>query len=115
MAKGLAKEFKKVKTKDKAKLLSWMEIWTADRDGALSTQRFKFQQGFTDQQGRRVQIWAFKSYQARLYGFIRKIEGRETFLVTAVDASKKDDDADPVKLQKASRAGFKALDALGMR
>lgn len=115
MAKGLAKEFKKVANKDKAKLLSWMENWTRDREGAISTQRFKSQESFTDHKGRRVQIWAFKSFQARLYGFIRKIEDKETFLVTAADASKKDDEADPVKLKRASEGAFKVLDAVGMR
>lgn len=115
MAKGLAKEFRKVASKDKAKLLSWMKIWTSDRDGAISTQRFKSQESFTDGQGRRVQVWAFKSYQARLYGFIRRIEAKETFLVTAADASKKDDEADPARLQKASKEAFRVLDVLGMR
>lgn len=115
MAKGLAKEFGKIAVKDKAKLRAWMEIWTEDREGAISTQKFKSQDGFTDGKGRRVQIWAFKSYQARLYGFIRKIEGKETFLVTAADAAKKDDEADPAKLQRASREAFKVLDAVGIR
>lgn len=115
MAKGLAKEFGKVAKKDKANLRSWLEIWTEDREGAISTQRFKSQDSFTDAKGRRIQIWAFKSYQARLYGFIRKIEGKETFLVTAADAAKKDDKADSAKLQRASKEGFKALDAVGIR
>lgn len=115
MAKGLAKEFKKVTTKDKAKLLSWMKIWAGDCEGAISTQRLKYQDHFTDQKGRRVQIWVFKSFQARLYGFVRKIEDKETFLVTAVDASKKDDQADPVKLKKASEEAFKVLVAVGIR
>lgn len=115
MSKGLAKEFKKVAAKDKAKLISWMTIWTEDREGAISTQRFKAQDSFTDKKGRRVQVWAFKSYQARLYGFIRKVEGKETFLVTAADSSKKNDDADPIKLKKASDEAFKVLDAVGIR
>jgi len=115
MAKGLAKEFEKVTLKDKAKLVSWMKIWTEDREGAISTQRFKSQDSFTDGKGRRVQIFAFKSFQARLYGFIRKIEGKETFLVTAADAAKKNDEADPAKLQRASKEAFKVLDAVGIR
>jgi len=115
MAKGLAKEFRKIAVKDQAKLRSWMEIWTEDREGAISTQRFKAQDSFTDAKGRRIHVYAFKSYQARLYGFSRKIEGKETFLVTAADAAKKDDEADPAKLQRASREGFKVLDAVGIR
>lgn len=115
MSKGLAKEFGKVSQKDKAKLLVWMKIWTEDREGAISTQRFKSQDSFTDRNGRRVQVWAFKSFQARLYGFIRQIEGRETFLVTAADAAKKNDDADPVKLKRASTEAFRILDLLSMR
>lgn len=115
MAKGLAKEFQKIALKDQAKLRAWMKIWTEDREGAISTQRFKSQDSFNDAKGRRIQIYAFKSYQARLYGFIRKIEGKETFLVTAADAAKKDDNADPAKLQRASKQGFEVLDALGIR
>lgn len=115
MAKGLAKEFKKIATKHQAKLKSWMEIWTTDREGAISSQKFKYQDSFQDGKGRRIQIYAFKSFQARLYGFSRKIEGKDTFLVTAADAAKKDDEADPAKLQRASKEGFRILDAVGIR
>lgn len=115
VAKGLAKDFKKIATKDQAQLRRWMEIWTNDRDGAISTERFKSQDSFTDDKGRKVQIWAFKSYQARIYGFIRTVEGKETFLAGAIDPSKKNDNADKNNLKRAKTEAFRVLQALGIR
>lgn len=115
MAKGLAKEFGKAAKKDKAQLLRWMQIWTGDHEGAISTQRFKHQENFSDVKGRKVAIWAFKSFQARLYGFIRTVEKKETFLVGAVDPSKKDDEADKAVLKRAKIAAFDVLNRLKIR
>jgi len=112
---ALAKEYRKIPTKDQGSLLRWMEIWSGDLDCAISTQRFKSQDSFTDQKGRKVQIWAFKSYQSRMYGFVRKVENKETFFVTAIDPAKKDDDADPAVLKRAKVEAFRVLDVLGIR
>jgi hypothetical protein len=112
---GLEKEYRKIATKDKATLRRWMELWCDDVDGAIPDTRLKAQHRYADAQGRNVLIFAFKAYQARLYGFIREIEGKLTFLITAADSDKKDDGADQKVLDRASGEAFRILKTIDIR
>jgi hypothetical protein len=113
--RGLEKLFKKVTPKDQGKIRRWMEIWCRDGAANIPKENLKPQERFQDVKGRSVQIWAFKSYQARMYGFSRIVDGRETFFVTAIDPAKKNDDADPAMLKKSKNEAFRILDVLGLR
>lgn len=115
MCGGLDKEYRRIAPKDKAALRRWMENWCSDVEGAIPDTRMKAQERFSDAKGRTVLIIAFKSYQARLYGFIRKISNKETFLVAAIDPEKKDDDADPKILKKAKLEAFRILELMKIR
>ncbi|MBO9710468.1 MAG: hypothetical protein J7521_19880 [Caulobacter sp.] len=115
MSGGLDKDYRKIATKDKASLRRWMENWCGDVEGAMPDTRMKAQERFSDVKGRTVLIIAFKSYQARLYGFIRRVAERDTFFVTAIDPDKKDDDADPKVLKRAKLEAFRILEVMNLR
>jgi hypothetical protein len=115
MHHGLAKEFGKAKAQDKAKLLSWIQIWCDKPEGSIPAEKLKSQEHFTDAKGRKVHIFALKAHQARLYGFIRVVQTKETFLFASVDPSKKDDSADPAVIKRAKNEAFRVLDVLGIR
>lgn len=115
MNRGLVKLFAKITPKDKGRLRRWMEIWCRDGAANIPRENMKPQERFHDDQGRSVQVWAFKSYQARLYGFSRIVDSKETFFVTAVDPAKKDNNADPGVIKKAKIEAFRILDLLGIR
>jgi hypothetical protein len=115
MSGGLDKEYRKIAVKDKASLRRWIENWCGDVDGAIPDTRMKAQDRFSDVKERTVLVIAFKSYQARLYGFIRKVAEKETFFISAIDPDKKDDEADPKVLKKAKLEAFRVLDRLKIR
>lgn len=111
----LRKEYKRVERKDAAAVLRWMQIWCRDEVDALPPERFKQQERYVGATGSVVKISAFKSYQARFYGFSRSVQGKETFFVTALDPAKKSDQADPQMLKRASDEAFRILAALKIK
>jgi maltooligosyltrehalose synthase len=110
----LTKDQRKVKPKDQGSVLRWMKNWT---DGVenIPEERFKFQERFTKNGFHPVRISTFKSFQARYYGFNRIVEGKDTFFITAIDPSKKDNDADPAMLDRASKEAFRVLETLNVK
>ncbi|WP_147412754.1 hypothetical protein [Rhizobium sp. AG855] len=52
--------------------------------------------------GTEVMIHEFKAHQFRIYGVVCEYDGRRCFIGTACDPEKKQDKADPKKLQKAA-------------
>jgi len=74
----------------------------------LSDEKFKKEQNFPDGKGGKVAIWAFKSWQWRLYGTIMHVAASRCFVGTAVDAAKKRNKADR-KLMKAAADELAAL------
>lgn len=107
----LAKEQRKVKPKDQGGILRWMKNW-ADGVDNIPEEKFKYQDRFTQNGFHPVRISAFKNHQARYYGFNRVVEGKDTFFVTAIDPSKKDNNADPAMLERASKEAFNILRTL---
>lgn len=61
---------------------------------ALGEDKFKFEDSFPDGKGRQVHVYAFKSFQWRLYGGILTVAGKRCFVGLRVDPSKKSDKAD---------------------
>lgn len=116
MLKSLAKEYKKLKHKDKAGLLRWIQIWCDDQQaGAIPREKFKKQDNYRNAEGKSIAVYCFKFFQGRLYGFSRIVEKKETFLISAIDPAKKNDDADQNLLARAKEEGFRVLKVLGIR
>lgn len=68
----------------------------------LSDEKFKKEENFPDGKGGKVAVWAFKSWQWRLYGTILPVAGRRTFVGVSVDASKKRNKADRELMKRAA-------------
>jgi hypothetical protein len=69
---------------------------------ALGEDKFKFEDSFPDGKGRQVHVYAFKSFQLRLYGGILTVAGKRCFVGVRVDPSKKSDKADQGLLRSAA-------------
>ncbi len=57
-----------------------------------------------------IGVYALKAWQFCLYGFERSINGKQCFVATCVDPSKKNDRADQKKLRKAAKLAGIFLD-----
>lgn len=102
----------KVDDQHRLTIRNWMRFWVNDGPQDIPPEKFKFQQRFNQNGFKPVVISAFKSYQARYYGFSRVVDGKMTFFVTAIDPAKKDDKANDEVLERASREAFRVLKAL---
>jgi hypothetical protein len=69
---------------------------------ALGEDKFKFEDSFPDEKGRQVPVYAFKSFQLRLYGGILTVDGKRCFVGVRVDSAKKSDKADQQLLRAAA-------------
>lgn len=69
---------------------------------ALDDEKFKFEDSFPDETGRQVPVYAFKSFQWRLYGGILTVNGKRCFVGVRIDPSKKKDKADQQLLRAAA-------------
>lgn len=66
--------------------------------------QFKSEGAFAVGDGKKIQIYAFKPWQWRLYGALREFNDRPCFLGTMVDPSKKNNKADRAILEASARA-----------
>jgi hypothetical protein len=69
---------------------------------ALGEDKFKFEDSFPDGKGKQVHVYAFKSFQLRLYGGILTVAGKRCFVGVRSDPSKKSDKADQQLLRSAA-------------
>ncbi|MCB0020190.1 MAG: hypothetical protein KDE09_20505 [Anaerolineales bacterium] len=76
---------------------------------SLDSRMFKQQGRERDAHGNEVLIFAFKSYQFRIYGSVRDYKGRRAFVGTACENSKKTNKANPQILAKAARKSSEVM------
>lgn len=69
---------------------------------ALGEDKFKFEDSFSDGRGRQVHVYAFKSFQLRLYGGILTVANKRCFVGLRSDPSKKSDKANQQLLRAAA-------------
>lgn len=95
------RELKKVKPHEWKRLNAIMQKM-CDQCGHIGMPPQKFRsEGRGDADG--VLLWAFKVWQFRLYGFIKKLEGKETFIGVDFDDAKKQNKADQDLLNRAQK------------
>lgn len=101
MITKLMRTFDNLNVREKARLKKWMERYAEDGSKYLDDQKFKNEGRFPSglPSGERYQVYAFKAWQIRLYGCI----ANKRFVITEIDASKKQNKADPKKLKSAAR------------
>lgn len=66
------------------------------------TERLNTNEGRYSVEGKKVRVWAFKSFQLRVYGVEGSVNGKRAFFATEVDPAKKKPKADPGALQRAA-------------
>lgn len=69
---------------------------------ALGDDKFKFEDSFPDGRGKQVHVYAFKSFQLRLYGGILTVAGKRCFVGVRSDPAKKSDKANQQLLRLAA-------------
>jgi hypothetical protein len=69
---------------------------------ALGEDKFKFEDSFADGRGKQVQVYAFKSFQFRIYGGILTVAGKRCFVGVRFDPTKKSDKANQQLLRFAA-------------
>jgi hypothetical protein len=68
----------------------------------LSQEKFKKEGNFPDGHHGKIAVWAFKSWQWRLYGTTLTVEGRRCFVGMKVDDAKKQDRANQTILKNTA-------------
>ncbi len=98
----------------RAKLEVTMKAWTKDGPANLPPQKFTFELQY-EKGGKNARIDAFKGWQVRIYGTTMQVDAKPMFLVTGIDVAKKQDKADPAKLNAAGDAAHNILHASSNR
>lgn len=80
------KEFWALETRQQARLLANMELWSDGRP--MSETQFNGNEGRT-KGGINRMLQAFKVHKIRCYGFVCPLQGRKTFVIIDVDPAKK--------------------------
>lgn len=107
MMKAVTKDFLDIETKKQARLLANAKLWA---DGFRPTdEQFNGNEGRCGGDNDRMLV-AIKVHKVRLYGFVRGFRGMKTLIVIDIDASKKQNRANP-RILKRAKAVVISLDA----
>ena len=103
MTRAVCKEFDKVEPRYRARCEALMKKFADRGHEAFTEEQFKIQGRFSigDRKGTKVAISAFKAFQLRVYGGF--IPGTGDFVCTEILATKKRDEADRGRLERAAR------------
>jgi len=93
-----------ISTKRKRHFERYFERFCATHQHGLGPEKFDKQGDFPDGRGSSVAIFAFKSWQCRIYGAILHLGNRKCFIGAAIDTSKKQDKANQRILREAAVA-----------
>lgn len=105
LLRRVAKTFRALDAKRRARLMELLRILSQDGDKYLSPEKFRFEKRchVGGAAGRDVAVYAVKGWQVRLYGSFVKVGGQNAFVCSELDASKKQDAADQGMLERAAR------------
>lgn len=101
MTKNVQRSLKKADTAQLARCQRWMKKFCDDGFDFLTPEQLKHEGKFSvgDKKGTHAAIYAFKSWQLRVYGAVIG----DCFVATEVDVAKKQNEADRDKLEAAAR------------
>lgn len=88
--------------KERATLARYFPRFAEMGPSGFQGEMLKSQGRFPDDDGKQIQIYAFKAYQFRIYGVVEDHFGKPSFVGTTSDPSKKSNQADKGKLKKAA-------------
>ena len=100
----VAKAFRSVDAKQRARILELMRILSRDGKTYLAPDKFRFEERFRvgGASGRDVPVYAIKGWKVRIYGSFIQVQGRNAFVGSEIDPSKKQNAADRGKLERAA-------------
>ena len=92
--------FSQIDARDRARLKVWMRSYADDGPKNLDDQKFKFEGRHASGAATgKLAVYTFKSRQVRMYG----CHFDNQFLITEIDAAKKQNKADQQKLENAAK------------
>lgn len=97
------KRFMTAQVNSRARCFALMRIYTQEGGENLSVDKFRSEGWFSTggQRGRKVQIFAFKAHQLRVYG--ARIPDTNCFICTEIEVAKQKQGADQNKLKRAAK------------
>ncbi len=99
---GLCNRNDKTSTRERATLSRYFPRFAETGPSGFQGDMLKSQGRFPDEEGKLIQVYAFKAYQFRIYGVVESHFGKPAFVGTTCDPSKKSNQADKAKLKKAA-------------
>jgi len=108
----VADAFEGVDARGRARILRTMSYFCDIGSTKLQKEVYRFEERINVGSGnrrKRIPIYAFKGSQVRIYGSVRSINKKRTFVGTEIDASKKQNKANRALLKKAAEK-FEALE-----
>ena len=90
-------DYDEIEDRKRFRLTRIMELWCDGRP--LTEEMFNPNEGRAPQSN--VMLQAFKGFKVRLYGFVRQIAKKKTFIIVDMDSAKKQNKADKGILKRA--------------
>ncbi|WP_152569483.1 MULTISPECIES: hypothetical protein [Sphingomonas] len=90
-------DFDGIEERYQSRLLRIMELWCDGRP--LTEEMFNPNEGRATRTN--LMLQAFKGFKIRLYGFVRQVSLKKTFIIVDMDTAKKQNKADPKILKRA--------------
>lgn len=101
IARNVRDEYDALPTKQLGRFQRAMEMWCEGH--RLPKEMWNANEGRSPKQNLLIQ--AIKAFKVRLYGFVRHVGDKKTFIIVDLDPAKKQDKADPIIVKRAkSRA-----------
>lgn len=90
-------EFEAIEERKRSRLLRIMELWCDGRP--LTEEMFNANEGRASRSN--LMLQAFKGFKIRMYGFVRQVSSKKTFVIVDLDLAKKQNRADKELLKRA--------------
>lgn len=102
ITRGASSDLRRQSAKDRAKIRSYIGLFAAHGHAALpNKEKFRHETKITVGKFKNISVWAFKSFQVRLYGAMVPDKSNR-FVCVAVDVKKKDR-ADKALLERVAK------------
>jgi len=97
ISKQVSGEFRAIEDRKRFRLTRIMELWCDGRP--LTEEMFNPNEGRAPQSN--LMLQAFKVFKTRLYGFVRQVAKKKTFIIVDMDTAKKQNKSDKGILKRA--------------
>lgn len=103
-------DFGKIEERKLSQLVRVADRWCGGHP--LTKEQFNGNEGRARRGSLNVLVQAMKTHKVRLYGAVFQIGGRKTFMIVDADIAKKQDKANPVRLDRAKERALDVAEQL---